>query len=335
MLQTADSLKHTQIVTKDTARPAVSKPVTNTNPVVSTPLVVQTQKPASTIVLVPKKEKLYDEKQPYTSSYELAPWPHFISNNNLLFTKNLSKKEAYVYTEKDSLKINDFKLTANPHITDFKFFENNLLLILLLTSFILLAWTKSQFGKYVTQLLRAVISYNDAYKLYRDQNALVDRVYFIVNLIFTLSGGLFCYHLLYWFKPSLLEYQPFVIMLYCFSFILAIYFFRYIINRILGYVLFQFKTFDEYIHSSFIYYKAFGLFLLPLVSIISFISEKYRFIFIVFGIVIFFLLYFISIFRATRIMLQKGILLFYWIMYLCTVEFLPIMLLYKFFNSVV
>jgi hypothetical protein len=335
MLQTADSLKQNTVITHDTFKPVVSQPVTTVTNVSTSLNSAQSAQQTSSTVLVKPKEKVIDEKIPYSNSYELAPWADFVSSNNYLFTKNLKKKEAYIYTEKDTVKTALYQYVNKQHSSNFKFFENNLLLVLLLTSFILLAWTKSQFGKYVTQILRAVLNYNDAYKLYRDQNALIDRVYFIVNVIFILSGGLYCYHLLYWFKPTLLQHRPFLIMMFCFSFILGLFFFRYVVNKVLGYVLQQFKTFDEYIHSSFIYYKAFGLFLLPLVSIISFISEKYRFVFIVFGIVIFFLLYFISIFRATRIMLQKGVLLFYWILYLCTVEFLPILLLYKFFNTVV
>jgi hypothetical protein len=272
----------------------------------------------------------------YNNTYQVAPWSHLLSVKNFTFQNGLKERAIFQKSATNTVATTKVDVTKEVlHVNDYINSENNAILVLIISSFILLAWIKVSFGKYINQLLRAVLNYSEAYKLYRDYNTLVERVYLILNIIFTLSGGLFCYQLLKFYKPNLIGSNHFYVLLACFGFILAIYIFKFSINKVLGFILDQVQTFDEYLHSSFIYFKVSGLFLLPLISIISFISDNYRFPFIVIGLIIFFVLYFISIYRATRIMLQKGILLFYWILYLCTVEFLPVILFYKYFNSVV
>jgi hypothetical protein len=231
---------------------------------------------------------------------------------------------------KNPLAVESLRVQSN----SFGYTMDNFILVLIIFSFILLTWSKVFFGKYISQILRAAFNYSEAYKLYRDHNSIIDRFYWLLNIIFTISGGIFLFHLLKIFKPEVFNYAQIFTVFGCFAFILVIYFSRYLISKIVGFLLNQQQTFNEFIHSIFVYLKVMGLALLPLVTIISFVPANYRPQFLILGTTIIFLLYIISIFRATSIMIKKGILLFYWILYLCTIEFLPIILLYKFVNSI-
>jgi len=267
---------------------------------------------------------------PFCRNYIIEPWPEIISTQNNNCSVFFNKKPVLI-SEKTEIAKNSFdheniRIQSN----SFGYFMDNFILILIIFSILLLAWSKVFFGKYISQVLRAAFNYSEAFKLFRDHNSIVDRFYLLLNIIFTISGGLFLFHLLKIAKPEIFSHNPFYVILVCFSFILAIYFSRYLINKIIGFLLNQRQLFDEFIHSIFIYLKVMGLALLPLVVVISFIDLNYRSIFLTFGAITISFLYIISIFRATRIMIKKGILIFYWILYLCTIEFLPIILFYKF-----
>jgi hypothetical protein len=272
---------------------------------------------------------------PLIRNYIIEPWPEILNTQNNTYSTFLYKKPALVIDKPDSVKVSCVTENNRIQSNSFGYTMDNFILISIIFSFILLAWSKVFFGKYIIQILRAAFNYSEAFKLYRDHTSIVDRCYWLLNIIFTISGGIFLFHLLKIIKPALFDQNPFYTILGCFAFILTIYLSRYLINKIIGYLLNQQETFNEFIHSIFIYLKVMGLALLPLVTIISFVSADYRSLLLILGATIIFLLYIISIFRATRIMFKKGILIFYWILYLCTIEFLPIILLYKFINSVI
>jgi hypothetical protein len=270
----------------------------------------------------------------YINSYKSEPWSDIINVNNHTFSILFAKKKILTYSESYTSK--SFDKTTNKKFNDLSFINiSDLSLLLIISSFVLIASIKALFNKYLSQLFRAIISYSEAYKLYRDYNVIIDRVYFLLNFNFIITGSLFGFFLLKLLKPAKIFDLNLTVLLLCSVFILCIFFSRYLLNKFIGFILDQKQAFDEFLHSNLLYYKVAGLFLLPVSSFLALIAEKYHFTFILTGIIIIFIIYTISIFRATTIMLKKGILLFYWILYLCTIEILPLLLLYKFFNTVV
>jgi hypothetical protein len=269
----------------------------------------------------------------YANSYDSEPWSDIINIKNLTFSSLLLKKQVFTYHEEykgKNSKIYNKKITIHP-----VFNISDLSLMLIITSFVLVASIKALYSKYLNQLMRAIISYSEAYKLYRDYNVIIDRVYFVLNLNFIITGSLFGFYFLKLFKPSFYYNSNMKILLFCSSLILCIYFSRYLINKLAGFLLDQKQAFNEFLHSNLLYYKVTGLFLLPIASFLFLVSDQYHIILASTGIALIFIIYLISIYRATTIMLKKGILLFYWILYLCTIEFLPLLLLYKFFKVAV
>ena len=307
-------------------------------PTVQTPVVL-TQAANNVIpqyFVKPKIDSLVVSKvdSNYLKCYKTANWEEILSSKNVHYKINQNKTAIISSLKVDSFKSQPEFVTTN-HSVLYGYGMNNFMIVILFASLVLLAWTKVAFGKYLNQILRAVFTYSDAYKLFRDHNTLLDRIYFLLNAVFVISGGLFCFHLFKYLKSSSYVNSYFTILYFCFGFIISIYIFRFVVVKILGIILNQLQSFNEYLHSTFLYFKVAGLFLLPIAAFVSYVPVHYRPAFLYFGLFIILLLYLISVFRGTRIMLQKGILLFYWILYLCTVEFLPLLLLYKFFNTLV
>jgi hypothetical protein len=286
---------------------------------------------ANQLHLIAKKDS--DSSNNFLKTYSFEPWSKIISVNNKVYESLNEKREIYKNDNNSKISTAENKFKGNHHFYENNLAISNIILLLILYAFVLLAWAKISFGKYLVQLLRALINYSDAAKLYIDQNIIIDRLYFLLNSIFTIAGGLFIYYFIERFNKEILLSGPFIILTICLGIIISIYVYRYIFSKIFGFILNQIQVFNEYLHSMFMYYKAMGLFLLPLIFFIYVLSENYRVAILIIGAIIIFILYVISIFRVTRIMMQKGILLFYWILYLCTVEFLPIILLYKFVYS--
>jgi hypothetical protein len=264
--------------------------------------------------------------------YYSADWKEIMSYENNIFRTEKRDKEIY-YSNKDSVKTFNQTILQAPVYLINQHNTTNMLIISLLAIYALIAWTKITYSKYFNQFLRSFFTYSEAIKLFFDQNALIDRVYSILNLIFILSGGIFLFLSGYSFisqMPSQSIYFNFVI---CLTIILLLYMFRYLTAKISGWLLYQHSSFNEYLHSSFLYFKSTGILLLPIITIAAFIDIDKRNTFLFIGCIIFLLTYLSSIYRGTKIMLKKGVLLFYWILYLCTVEFFPLVLLYKYLSS--
>jgi hypothetical protein len=90
---------------------------------------------------------------------------------------------------------------------------------------------------------------------------------------------------------------------------------------------------NEYLRNIFLFNKIFGLIVFPLLVAHPFIDIKFRFIFIYAGIIIFVLLFILRIFRGIVISVKNKFSIFYIILYLCTLEILPVLIFYKLYNS--
>jgi hypothetical protein len=93
------------------------------------------------------------------------------------------------------------------------------------------------------------------------------------------------------------------------------------------------KEVQEYLFSITVFNRVLGLFLLPVTAIIAFVPfyQPEPLLFTGLGIVMVF--YLLSLIRGGKIFLKKHFSIFYLILYLCTLEFLPLLLIYNFLLS--
>ncbi|HYX10198.1 MAG TPA: DUF4271 domain-containing protein, partial [Bacteroidales bacterium] len=209
------------------------------------------------------------------------------------------------------------------------------ILAIILGSFVMLAWVRIFFTRYLVQIINSLFTYQTAAKLFRDNNILLQRISFVLNTIFVLISGLFVYQLFNYFDISVGIREGFSLYLFSTALVFGLIVFRYIAVYTVGFIFAKQKEFKEYLHNVFLFNKSIGLVLLPVVAGIAFTSRHISVPLVYMGLLMVIFFYILRIGRSFRIILRKEVLIFYLILYLCTLEILPILLFYKYFLSFV
>jgi hypothetical protein len=208
------------------------------------------------------------------------------------------------------------------------------LLAIIIGSLVLLAWLKLFYNKFFDQTIQSVGNFQLSTKLLRDQNLFSRRVAFALNVNFIMIGAVYAYLVFGFFHLRPLQTSGFLSVLAYAGIIAGLLILRYLVSRTLGYVFRMQYEFREYQHQLLLVYKNLGIYLLAIVIGIAYIREELR-IYLVFlsGLMLLsaFILRYVN---ALKIVLNnKDILIFYLILYLCTLEVLPILIFYRLFSS--
>ncbi len=207
--------------------------------------------------------------------------------------------------------------------------------ILLIGSFLLLGWIRVFNKKYLVSLIKSVVSYQESNTLYREKNSLTEKASFMVNLLFISNISVFVIQLKHFFSISLENREDYILYFIVFGALTGLYIFRAISTSLIGFVFLKQKVFSEFFHNINIFTKNTGLFLLPIVIPLQFLSYEYLAFIIYTGIILIALLYLLQIVRSFQIIIRKNASIFYMILYLCAFEFAPFLIIYKIVFSVV
>ena len=206
------------------------------------------------------------------------------------------------------------------------------LLVLILISLILIAWLKLFYNKFFDQTMQSLVNFQLSSKLLRDQNIFSRRVAFALNLNFVLIGGAFVYLLLGYFNIKPFPFVDFISFLIYSGIITSFLLLRYIISHFIGHVFQKHREFQEYLHQIFLIYKNLGIYLIPIVIGTAYIHEDYRIYLIYLGTIMLFASLILRLIKGFKILVNKDVLIFYLILYLCTLEILPWLIFYRFFS---
>ena len=210
---------------------------------------------------------------------------------------------------------------------------NSLTFIILIIGLSLLANIKMIYWKYFSQMLESVYNFQMVNKLHRDKNSIDERMNYYLNFIFAITIALFITHSLKLFHIHISGSNDYYILASIPLFILLLFFYRFVVNKIIGFVFLKQALFSEYLYNTFLTYKILGIFLIIPTIAISFLDDPVKVYFFWIGLSIIIILYIMRLWRGVVIIMKNNVLLFYLILYLCTVEFLPIVILYKFSKS--
>jgi hypothetical protein len=209
--------------------------------------------------------------------------------------------------------------------------SNDWLLGLFIFITLLFLWVKIFYKKYFNLLFGSLISYQTSLKLLKGKNIMTRRVSFVLNFIYSIVLALFILRILEFFQIKIFKFNTFETLLFLINLIIIISIVRLLILNLVGIIFNSTQIFNEYIHNNYIINKNLALFLFPLLIIQVYINEKLKIIFIITGISLIILSYIIRLYRGFQIIIKKDIFLFYLILYLCTLEILPLLLGYKLF----
>jgi hypothetical protein len=255
-------------------------------------------------------EKVLTYQHPF-NSYQNTNHPIFTGDTTVSTSREIVPIEHKTY--------NDYK-------------HPNFILSIIILLLIILAWIKSAFQRYLSRFVNATISYSESYRLYSEQNAMVSNFFRWLDGIFLIIFSFLIYLVCRQFQI----FNTFSsIKLYALSFLISSGFLLYklIVIKFSGWLLYQRELFNEYLFHNLLYYQIAAIFIFPLLMIVAFAGSIISQYLIYSAIGIFILFQLFIYFRGTTIILKKGVLFFYWILYLCTVEILPFLLLYTYLSK--
>jgi hypothetical protein len=149
-----------------------------------------------------------------------------------------------------------------------------------------------------------------------------------LDLIFHLILPLSVFQILHYYNVNLPGYPDFIFYLILLITINAYFFIKFFLYRIIGSILMLQENTDESVVNMRMYYKALGIILLPVVSIHA-AQNKITGISVWVMAVLIGIFYLASLFRSIYIGNRTGISIFYLILYLCTLEIFPLILIFK------
>lgn len=199
----------------------------------------------------------------------------------------------------------------------------------LVIAFFLFATVRLIFNKYLSQLLQATINYSTFSRVLRERYFNLFHASFRLDVIFTMILPLFGYQFLSAFKINLGFTKSYSVYLVCIAMLIGYFTAKKLIYSIIGILTESRHEVQEYLFSITVYNRVLGLFLLPLTAIIAFVPlyQPEPLLFTGLGIIVIF--YFLSLMRGAKIFLKKHFSISYLILYLCTLEFLPLILIYN------
>ncbi len=237
----------------------------------------------------------------------------------------VAKPRQQVFKEKEGKPI--ARKTSNFSI-DKTIEETDWMIGVVIFSFILFAWTRMIYGKFVGMVTQSAVNFYTARRVYEESNVIRVRVFLLLNILFYINISLFASQCLSFFDVDLSGFSSFQWFGICGLAFFAIYTLKTLVLKILDFI-FDTKTFGSYNFSIYLYNKMYGLLLLPLVAVIPFVPDFVAEKLIWAGVILFIFFYVSTLFRGLRICIKNRVSIFYLFFYLCALEILPLLTIYK------
>jgi hypothetical protein len=200
---------------------------------------------------------------------------------------------------------------------------------------IMIAIIRFSFNKYLIRLVDSILNYQTSNNLFLEKNLRNIRGSIFLNALFFLNISFFA--VLYYNFSSINtgKASSFLTFVYTLAGFLLLYFGKFIVVRIIGYIFDGVKESKEYLHTVFIYNKNLGIFLLPVTLSVPFIADFAIYFLLIIGLIIAIVFYLLRLIRGVKILFRKHVSIFYMILYLCALEILPLLVIYKLLKSLV
>jgi len=201
----------------------------------------------------------------------------------------------------------------------------------ILMLYILFVWIRFNNNKFVNQIIIATLFPRASSRILREKNESSNVILNNLLSFFFFSSGVFLYQTLKFYNVDFYSIPDILILLTLCTIIASSYYTKLVSTQIIGFVFQKEKVAHEYLHNLKLFNISTGIFLLPIIVCIPFlnaniINESHL---IYSGIFIYASFYFLRLLRGILISIQQNVSVFYILIYLCTLEILPLILLIK------
>lgn len=201
-----------------------------------------------------------------------------------------------------------------------------LILLLVLAA---IAWIRVNYARRFVQLFNATINLRMLHQLMRQELVLSHRASIALSVIFMLNLSTFAYLCDRVFQFQLFQGSGFMLWVKYLSFFTLIYMVKLLFIELVKTWFDGDFGLSEYRYNIFLIGKVSGLILLPFIALAAYNATSYRKEVLIIAGMILLLLLFYRWFRGVRNAFQMRISPFYIILYFCTLEILPLVLLLK------
>ncbi len=202
--------------------------------------------------------------------------------------------------------------------------------VLLLSCVLIIAYLRASYPKRFTEFFRAVLDMRFASQLVREEKVLSQRVSVFLTVVFLFSSSSFVFLVSNYFNIQLFSGEGFLVFGKIALTIFLLFAFRILVSELTGFVFNAQNEFSFYNFHVFLFNKALGLALLPIVICLIYATAFPQTVFIYTGIILFAISYVARLIRGLNIGLAKqGFNKFYLFFYFCTLEILPAAVLAK------
>jgi hypothetical protein len=209
------------------------------------------------------------------------------------------------------------------------FVSTDWMLFVIIFSLIIFSWLRVGYNRFFRTSIQASYNYFSARRMIEEVNVARTRVYFFMDFLFYINMALFISQFLSYYHINIYNIHGILLFALLFVAILVLYFLKSILFRFFGFVLLSQNLFYAYNFTIFLYNRMIGIILLPIVAIVPYVSDSVAVWLFYIGFSSIIIIYILRIFRYLQISFRNRLSIFYLILYLCTVEILPMLVIYK------
>jgi hypothetical protein len=204
-------------------------------------------------------------------------------------------------------------------------------IVILITAIILLGVSKAFSRNRFNQAIRALFNYGVAQEITREEKVFFHRSNILFTLVHLLTVSLLLYHLKEFIHSSNLEIGGILAFLLILLAVTIIYIVKYIFSKVLLFVLNDVSITSEYIFNVSLFNNLLGVILIPILCVSYFSSLSFSLILLYLVIPLSIITFVLRMVRMVMIGNGRGISYLYIFLYICTLEILPLVVLFRIF----
>ena len=297
-------------------------------------------------IIPPRKEKKkdtlllqYETLGFYDSSLSLTLTDAFTSNPflNIPSTRQMADTRPVFYetTVATNRKGQEaYTVEANPQreaseLPKEATYETGSMTFVLLLSMVIVGSLTLFYKRHLQRIVKAIGSFSEAQLMYRERNSPLQRasaqMNFLVHTLIAVLAGLWIA-----FSGIVIPQLGFwEIMLGLFLAANAIFVYRFVISRIIGYLFDLKDVFHEFFFHMYLFPKVLGLVLFPLTILIQYGTPRLQTVLFHLSLGLVGLFYLGQTLRSFRVIIKYNVSILFLILYLCAFEIVPVIWVYK------
>ncbi len=204
-------------------------------------------------------------------------------------------------------------------------------IFILVVAVLLMGFVRAFSNNRFNQGIKALFNYSVAQEITREEKVFFHRSNVLFTIVHLLTLSLFVFQLREAFRLENIDVNKFSFFLLILTFLGTMYFIKYIFSRILLFVFNDASIASEYIFNVSLYNNLLGSTLAPVLCITYFTSVSFQTVLLYLAIPLMLIIFIFRLFRMVNVGEIKGVSYLYIFVYICTLEILPLVVLFRIF----